>query len=442
MAQNFIAVDREQVFLMPPSLREWLPAGHLAWFVLDAVAELDLAVFYGDYRADGHGRPAHDPAVMVALVLYAYAVGERSTRRIERRCREDVAFRVVAGNLAPDHATIARFLVRHQDALAGLFSQVLALCARAGLVRAGTIALDSTKVHANASGLANFDYERIAREIIAEGIATDRAEDELYGDARGDELPPELADPTTRRQRLRAAKAELEAEWEAERRARQEMLDRRVEHEQRTGRRPTGRPPVERDLSGDPPGRVNLTDRDSRPVKTPRGFIQGYNAHVVSGEGQIIIAADVSTGGGDQGHLEPMIRAAHEELVAAASDQTPEVVLADAGYWAGAQIQRLGADGMMVLIPPDGHARGAPNPRRRGWRYQRMRELLASDEGRALYRRRMAMIEPIFGQTKTNRRADRFQRRGLPAVRSEWRLITATHNLLKLWRAATAPTAA
>jgi transposase len=286
MAQNFIAADREQVFLMPPSVCEWLPAGHLAWFVLDAVAELDLAAFYAAYRADGRGRPAHDPAMMVALVLYAYAVGERSTRRIERRCREDVAFRVVAANLAPDHATIARFVVRHQDALAGLFSQVLALCAKAGLVRAGTIALDSTKVAANASGLANLDYERIAAEILAEGIATDEAEDRLYGDACGDELPPELADSKSRRERLRAAKAELEAEWEAERRARREMLDARAEHQARTGRRPNGRPPVERDMSGDPPGRVNLTDRDSRPVKTPRGFIQGYNAQAVATEGR------------------------------------------------------------------------------------------------------------------------------------------------------------
>src|SRR3954452_16202048 len=242
MAQRFIAVDREQVFLMPPSVREWLPAGHLAWFVLDAVAELDLAAFYGAYRADGHGRPAHDPALMVALVLYAYAVGERSTRRIERRCREDVAFRVIAANLAPDHATIARFVVRHQDALGELFSQVLALCAKAGLVRAGTIALDSTKIAANASGLQNLDYERIAREMIAEGIATDQAEDERFGDRRGDELPPELADPKTRRERLRAAKAELEAEWEAERQAHQAMLERRAEHEARTGRKPPGRP--------------------------------------------------------------------------------------------------------------------------------------------------------------------------------------------------------
>ncbi len=152
MAQHFICADRDQTFLMPPSLREWLPADHLAWFVLDAVAEMDLAAFYADYRADGHGRPAHDPGLMVALVLYAHAVGERSLRKIERRCVEDVAFRVIAGNLAPDHSTIGRFVERHEGRLEGLFAQVLALCARAGLVRAGTVALDSTKIAANASG--------------------------------------------------------------------------------------------------------------------------------------------------------------------------------------------------------------------------------------------------------------------------------------------------
>jgi transposase len=442
MAQRFIAGDREQVFLLPPSVREWLPAGHLAWFVLDTVAELDLGAFYAAYRADGHGRPAHDPALMVGLVVYAYAVGERSTRGIERRCREDVAFRVVAANVAPDHATIARFIVRHQGALAGLFGQVLALCARAGLVRAGTVALDSTKIAANASGLANADYERIAREIITEGIATDRAEDELYGDARGDELPPELADPKTRRERLRAAKAELEAEWQAEREAHEKMLDARAEHEARTGRRPPGRPPVERDLSGPPPGRVNLTDRDSRPVKTPRGFIQGYNAQAVATEGQIIIAADVTSGSADQGLLAPMISAACQQLKAAGVKAGPEVVLADAGYWDRETIQALMGDGIAVLVPPDAHTRTEPNPKRRGGLYDFMRRVLATDHGRALYRRRMATIEPIFGQTKHNRRADRFKRRGLPAVQAEWQLITATHNLRKLWQATTAPAAA
>jgi transposase len=438
MSENFIACDREQGWLLPPSLREWLPAGHLAWFVLDAVEQLDVAVFVAAYRADGHGRPAYDPAMMVALVLYAYAKGVRSAREIERRCVEDIAYRVIAANLAPDHSTIARFLERHQDPLGGLFGQVLALCARAGLVRAGTIALDSTKIHADASSLANRSYEQIAREILAEAAAVDAAENELYGDRRGDELPPELADPTSRKARLRAAKRELEAEWQAERQQRQAMLDRRAEHEAQTGRKARGRPPVARDMSGDPPGRVNITDRDSRPVKTPRGFIQGYNAHAVATAAQIIIAADVTIGTQDQGHLAPMIAAAHDELAAAAIEQRPDVVLADAGYWASAQIQQLIDDAITVLIPPDAHTRTQPNPRRRGGLYDHMRRLLARDDGRDLYRQRMTIIEPIFGQTKFNRRADRFRRRGHAACQAEWRLITTTHNLLKLFRAATA----
>src|SRR6201994_3641966 len=171
MGQRFVCGDRDQAFLLPPDVREWVPAGHLAWFVIDAVGELDLAAFYGRYRRDGWGRPAFDPAVMVALVLYAYAVGVRSARAIERRCAEDVAFRVVAANLRPDHATIARFRVEHEQALAGLFGQVLAMCQRAGLVRAGVIAVDSTKVAANASGLANKTLEDLAREVLQDAAA-------------------------------------------------------------------------------------------------------------------------------------------------------------------------------------------------------------------------------------------------------------------------------
>src|SRR5215210_1299667 len=350
MSQRFISCDRDQVMLWPPDLREWLPAGQLAHFVIDTVDELDLAGFYGVYRADGTGRPAHDPAMMVALVLYAYARGDRSSRVIERRCVEDVAYRVIAANQAPDHSTIARFIERHEQALGELFGQVLGLCQKAGLVRAGVLALDSTKIDADASGLANVTFEQLAREIIAEGIATDQGEDELYGDARGDELPPELADPKTRRQRLRAAKAELEAEWEAERDRRERMLARRAEHKQRTGRNPTGRPPS-KPIAESPQGRLNLTDRDSRPQKTPRGFIQGYNAQAVATEDQIVVAADVITGSADGGQLEPMISAAAGEL-AAADAQSPQVVLADAGYWSARDIRRLIGRGLTVLVPP------------------------------------------------------------------------------------------
>lgn len=435
MGQRFVCGDRDQAFLLPPDVRDWVPAGHLAWFVIDAVGELDLAAFYGRYRRDGWGRPAFDPAVMVALVLYAYAVGVRSARAIERRCAEDVAFRVVAANLVPDHATIARFRVEHERALAGLFGQVLAMCQRAGLVRAGVIAVDSTKVAANASGLANKSFEDLAREVLQDAAAVDAAEDELYGDARGDELPAELADPRTRRARIRELMDELDAERRAEQQQRQAMLERRAEHERHTGRRPPGRPPIERPKQLEKVRRVNITDPDSRPVKTPRGFIQGYNAQLVTADGQIIIAADVTIGSPDQGQLVPMVDAARTELAAAGAD-APDTVLADAGYWRNRDITTLDAQGLQVLVAPDAHTRSEPLPAKRGGLYQRMRDRLAAPNAAALYQRRMSMIEPIFGHTKANRRYERFQRRGLDAVRSEWRLIAATHNLLKLHAAA------
>ena len=216
MAQNFLACDREQELLLPPSLREWLPEGHLAWFVIDAVAEMDLSAFYAAYREDGHGRAAHDPAMMVALLLYGYAVGRRSSRVIERACVDDVAFRVIAANQRPDHCTIARFRQRHEAALAGLFGEVLALCADAGLVGVAVLAVDGTKVHANASQHQNLDYEQIAREILAEADAVDRAEDERFGDRRGDELPPELSTAQGRRGWLRDAKRRLDERRAAE----------------------------------------------------------------------------------------------------------------------------------------------------------------------------------------------------------------------------------
>ena len=199
MPQNFIECRREQAFLMPPSWLEWVPQGHLVWTMLDAVEEMDLSDFYADYRADGHGRPAYDPGMMVALLLYAYARGNRSSRGIERACVEDVAYRVICSNLVPDHSTIAEFRVRHEEALAELFTGVLGLCRRAGLVSVGVVAVDGTKVAANAARAANCSYEQIAREVLAEAAEIDRREDELYGEARGDELPEQLRTSAGRR---------------------------------------------------------------------------------------------------------------------------------------------------------------------------------------------------------------------------------------------------
>jgi transposase len=199
-----------QELLLPPSLREWLLEDHLVWFVIDAVAAMDLEAFYAAYRVDGWGRAAPKPAMMVALLLYAYATGERSSRRIERRCSDDVAMRVICASQRPDHTTIARFRQRHEAALANLFGEVLGLCADAGLVRVGVVAIDGTKVHANASKHATRSYEDIAREILAEADAVDGAQDEQFGAARGDELPPELATSQGRRGWLRDARRRLD----------------------------------------------------------------------------------------------------------------------------------------------------------------------------------------------------------------------------------------
>src|SRR6266567_3636384 len=212
MAQNFIESRRERGFLLPPDVREWLPADHLAWFVIDAVGEMDLADFYAAYRADGHGRAAYEPSVMVALILYAFASNVRSSRAIECHCRQDVAYRVITGNLVPDHATIARFVDRHERALADLFGEVLRLCDRAGLVKPGVVAIDGTRLAGNASPEANHQFDQIAREILAEARATDEAEDELHGEARGDELPEQLRTPEGRREFFRHAKQKRQSD--------------------------------------------------------------------------------------------------------------------------------------------------------------------------------------------------------------------------------------
>jgi transposase len=215
MAYNFLACDRDQAFLLPPDLRQWLPADHLAWFILDVVDQLDLGPFLAAYRADGHGHPAYDPKTLLGVLLYAYAIGVRSSRQVQQRCVEDLAFRVLAGNTAPDHVTIARFRVRHQQALAGVLVQSLRLCAAAGMVRLGTVALDGTKVAANAADKANRTLDKLEGEvaqILAEAAEADQAEDLKHGPARGDELPAALARPTGRLARLRQAKARLEAE--------------------------------------------------------------------------------------------------------------------------------------------------------------------------------------------------------------------------------------
>jgi hypothetical protein len=326
------------------------------------------------------------------------------------------------------------------------------------------IAVDGTKVAANAAPQATRDYEQIAREILAEADAIDADEDEQFGEARGDELPPELATAQGRRGWLREAKRRLDDKRAEEARPisrdrpdRLKEAKRRLEEEHRTecqanaayeayrargvdkNGKKFGRPPKPFEPLSAPEGKINLSDLDSRNVKTSRGWVQGYNAQAVCTEDQIVVAAEVTVASPDFGHLEPMITAARRELRAAGVESAPGVVLADAGYWHQVQMQRLLGDGLTLLIPPDAKKRAGTRPGWDGGLYAFMRRVLDTDAGGELYAKRQTMIEPIFADTKFNRRCDRFQRRGRSAARSEWRLITATHNLLKLWRHTTAP---
>jgi transposase len=502
MGQNFISCDRDQVLLLPPSLTDWLPEDHLVWSVLGAVDHMNLDRFYGAYRANGQGRAAYDPHMMTALLLYSYCVGVRSSRQIERACRGDVAFKVICSMLVPDHSTIAEFRRRHEAAVGELFVEVLALCAEAGLVSLGEIAVDGTKMHASASYDRNRGYASIVEEILEQAEQTDREEDERYGDARGDELPEPLRTREGRRAALQAARERLQAERGARqaageqvvehveleldperfvtrpegrqawlRQGRRELESKRdqegrpiprgreeriaevkrrfdeqlafthaanrcYEHYRATGRMSDGRrfgaPPHPYVPPLVPEGKINSTDPDSGVmIQQGQPPMQGYNAQAAVTTGQIVVAAEVTTTAPDYGQLEPVVRAALRNLDRAGVTETPTTVLADAGYWHKEQMERIVSDGMQVLIPPDSGLRQGARPGWEGGFYAFMRRVLSTDHGRALYRKRRS-IEPVFGQIKANRRIDRFQRRGRAAVRSEWRLIAASHNLLKL----------
>jgi transposase len=508
MAQNFIEGRREQGFLLPPDVREWLPGDHLAWFVIDAVAEMDLSAFYAAYRADGHGRAAYEPSLMVALVLYAFATAQRSSRAIERHCRQDVAYRVITGNLIPDHATIARFICRHERALGELFGEVLRLCDRAGLVKPGVVSIDGTRIAGSASPEVNREFDRIAREILAEARATDEAEDELYGEARGDELPEqlrtsegrreffrqarrqrpgqdergELTDepeaetsegvalefeaerivartqgregwlregkrqleqqrwrhpdpvPRSRHERLLLAAERLHADLDTERRANEAYEHYRATARDRLGRRPGGRSDPHRPPAV-PTGKVNTTDPDSRSIPIGFGFVQGYNAQAAVNEQQIVLAAEITNNSTDFSQLDPMVTSTLQELERVGVSELPEAIAADAGYWNEQHMDEVTANKHIpVLIPPDKGSRGTP---RRGWtggRYAWMRNVLATEHGRRLYRKRSQTVEPLFGNTKHNNGVYRFHRRGRTKVRTEWRLLMMTHNLTKLHR--------
>jgi transposase len=444
MAYNFLRGDRDQSFLLPPDLRDWLPADHLAWFILDVVDQLDLGPFLRGYRADGHGHPAYEPKTLLGVLLYAYAIGVRSSRQIERRCSEDLAFRVLAGNQTPDHVTIARFRVRHEQALAGFLVASLRLCAAAGLVRLGVVALDGTKVAANAATTASHTLDKLEREvaeILRQAAKADQREDLQHGQARGDELPQALASKAGRLARLRQAKALLEA-GAAER-------QRRYQQRVAEGKQPRAHiKPRRRDEAPNPKATANTSDPDSRFLRTRRGSVQGYNAQAVTTTEQVIVAAELTQDANDLQQLDPMLAATTATLAAAGIAQRPGRLLADCGYWSIANVtQPPGAP--ELLIPPARHGRqgkprkdGKPSASKSDGLRAAMNAKLASDDGKACYAKRKETIEPVFGQLKEQQGARRFLRRGLAACEAEWKLLCGTHNLLKLWRHRTIPPAA
>jgi len=438
MGYNFIDCDRDQLFLLPPSMREWLPEGHLVWFILDAVDQLDLSGFLRRYRADGWGRAAYPPKTMVALLLYAYCTGVRSSRKIERACQENVAFRVITGGRVPDHTTISRFRQEFQEELAGLFTEVLWLCGRAGLVKVGTVVVDGTKMAGNASLSANRTYQHLKEEVkrmLKEAEAADAAEEAQVGEG----MPKELVDRNKRLARLKRAKEELER-MAAEEAAEKEREVRGVE--ERSGRKGRGRKPKSPDPRPDPGAKVNLTDPESRIMKARQGYVQGYNAQLVVTKDQIIVAAEVTQDQNDVRQLHPMLKRAKEELEGAGIKKRLKVAVADAGYFSEGNIKGADGDGPELLVAPASDWRLARKlaeegpPRGRIPRGLSAKELmerkLLTKRGRAFYGLRK-VVEAVVGQVKAL--GDRFMRRGRRAARSEFRLLCACHNLLKLWRA-------
>jgi transposase len=473
MSANVREADRDQLWLMPPSLADWLPEDHLAWFVLDVVAELDLGAFYGSLREDGRGGASYDPEVILAVLLFAYCVGERSSRGIERRLVDDVAFRVVAANQQPDHATLARFRARHQEAIAGLFAQVLGLCVAEGLVATGVVSIDSTKIEANASAWSNGTRAQIAEEILAEAERIDAAEDDELGERRGGELPKRWARRRDRRPRLTEALRQLEeqgpSDWETY------QADRAAK-EKAAGRRLPGRKPGPESKKAKR-RHANTTDPDSRMLRARNRFLQGYNAQAAMSEDQVIVASELTNVANDSTMFAPLVRSTEANLAAAGQINPVGAYAADAGYWS---VPNATMDNEAeLLIAPMTAAQGITDPddpriaRRHkvldrhqagkitlkeaavemgvseNWaRYLRdlrrsggpdparvrkdMLNRLGSDEGRARYAKRWFTAEPTFGNIKANLKFRRFARRGQQAALSEWRLICSVHNLLKL----------
>lgn len=454
MSKRFRTCSLDQPFLVPPSLHDWLPEDHLARFVAEVVHHLDLSEIYDCYeRKDGRGLAAYHPEMLTRLLLYGYAIGESSSRGIEQATYDNVAFRYLAADQHPDHDTIASFRQQHLESLSLLFVQALQLCQKAGLVKLGHVAIDGTKLQANASAHKSMSYGKLNEqeqywrqqvdEMLRRACEVDEAEG---GQQRCNELPADLTHAQTRLKRLEQAKRELEQE--AQQRleaAKQEWSSRGKRGRPRKGEEPRlhtkechkERKRYYRALrnAACPSRAQNLTDPDSRQMHdNGRGsIVQGYNAQLaVDAETQVIVAAEVTQDVLDRSQLSAMMESTERN-----AGQRPEVITADAGYWDTETVQKAIRSGAQVLVPPDGSATlktRQPRQMTNNPLAQRMRAELATEAGRALYQMRQAIVEPVIGYIKDMRGFRRFALRGLGRVRAEWRIICTTHNLLKLFR--------
>ena len=431
MSKTYLPYDPDQQLLLPAALQEWLPEGHLAYFISDVVDQLDLSEITARYERERRGGPPYNPRMMVKVLLYAYCVGVPSSRRIASRLHEDIAFRVLAANNTPDFRTISDFRKDHLEALAGLFLQVLLLCQREGLVKLGHVALDGTKVRANASKHKAMSYQRMKEkeaqlqgevdELLRRAQEVDEEEDRRYGrDKRGDELPQELAFREGRLEKIREALAALEAEARAE-----------AERAAQEGKEHSGVP--------EDKAQRNFTDVESRIMPGPGGrdFLQAYNCQAVVDSGhQVIVAARATNQASDKQQAVVMIGETIGNVGA-----VPSEVSADAGYYSARAVADLHALGADPFIAPEQTRHGRvppPAPRGRIPHHlsprDRMRRKLQTKRGRKRYALRMATVEPVFGQIKQGRGFRQFLLRGLEKVNGEWSLICATHNLLKLFK--------
>ncbi len=446
MAKVYRPYFPEQDFLLPPSLREWLREDHLAYFVSDLIDQLDLSRIEQHYEHEERGYPPYHPRMMTKVLVYGYCVGVFSSRRLEKRLIEDIGFRVLAAGNEPDFRTISEFRRIHLKALEGLFVQVLQLALKLGAMKLGRVAIDGTKIKANASKHKAMSYERMLREeqrlreevkrLLGEAEQTDAEEDKRYGRTRrGDELPAELGRREDRLKRIAEAKKALEERVRAE--AEQKQQDKDPDNKPGSGSGGKRRSPVQ----PPPKAQHNFTDPESRIMKGPDGFVQAYNAQAaVEPALQLIVAQALTQQANDKQQLIPMIERVREQ-----AGQKVREVLADAGYCSEENLRKAAKNKVQLYVATgrQKHHQQAPqSPRGRipssATLVERMKRKLMTKAGHAIYARRKTIAEPVFGQIKQAQGFGRFLLRGVDKVRSEWALVCASHNVLKLYRACSA----